>query len=265
MLRRIFLGAFGVAAIASADDPIKLLVQGATDVELGPLLDALEGRQATQIAAWTFWEGRIGATRVAVSRTEVGPINAVAATVLGIDRYKPVLIINQGTAGAHNPALRLWDIVIGEKTVDYSAYTSESAGVGSGIHPARWKPDPHRLRLDGRQLTSFPTFAGDARTIEAVVAMNNPRGRVFRGTIGSAPQYNREVDMIANIRARYATDSEDMESAFAHGAAIGLGRRFLAIRMISDSEYNHPKLERAAGQYCAEFILELVSRLPQRV
>ena len=104
MLRRIFLGAFGVAAIASADDPIKLLVQGATDVELGPLLDALEGRQATQIAAWTFWEGRIGATRVAVSRTEVGPINAVAATVLGIDRYKPVLIINQGTAGAHNPS-----------------------------------------------------------------------------------------------------------------------------------------------------------------
>ena len=59
MLRRIFLGAFGVAAIAAADDPIKLLVQGATDVELGPLLDALEGRQATQIAAWTFWEGRI--------------------------------------------------------------------------------------------------------------------------------------------------------------------------------------------------------------
>ena len=95
--------------------------------------------------------------------------------------------------------------------------------------------------------------------------MTNPRGRVFRGTIGSAPQYNREVDMIANIRARYATDSEDMESAFAHGAAIGLGRRFLAIRMISDSEYNHPKFERAAGQYCAEFILELLRRLPQRV
>ena len=94
--------------------------------------------------------------------------------------------------------------------------------------------------------------------------MKNPRGRVFRGTIGSAPQYNRELDMIAGIRARYGTDSEDMESAFAHGAATGLRTRFLAIRMISDSEYNHPNFEKVAGQYCSEFVLELVRKLPQR-
>jgi len=204
----------------------------------------LEGRRTTQISAWTFWEGRIGAKRVVVSRTEVGPINVVAATFLGVERYKPMLIINQGTAGAHNPSLRLWDIVIGDRTVDYGAHTSEHADTGSGVHPARWKPDPHRLRLDGRQLTSFPTFSGDAPTIETATAMKNPRGRVFQGTIGSAFQYNRELDMIASIRARYGTYSEDMGSAFAHGAAIGLRTRFLAIRMISDSEYNHPTFER---------------------
>jgi adenosylhomocysteine nucleosidase len=262
MLRRSFVSACAACAIASAHDPAEVLVQGAIDVELQPLLAVLEGRRATQISAWTFWEGRIGAKRVVVSQTEVGPINAVAATVLGIERYKLVLIINQGTAGAHNPALRLWDIVIGERTVDYGAYTSEHADAGSGVHPARWKPDPHRLRLDGRQMTSFPTFSGDARTIETATAMKNPRGGVFRGTIGSASQYNRELDMIASIRARYGTDSEDMESAFAHGAAIGLRTRFLAIRMISDSEYNHPTFERVAGQYCGEFIVELVRRLP---
>jgi adenosylhomocysteine nucleosidase len=79
-------------------------VQGAVDYELQPLLDALEGRRSRQISAWTFWEGRIGAKQVVVSRTEVGPINAVAATVLGIEHYQPSLIINHGTAGAHNPA-----------------------------------------------------------------------------------------------------------------------------------------------------------------
>jgi len=261
MLRRCFLGTCAACAITSADGPPEILVQGAIDVEIQPLLAALEGRRATQISAWTFWEGRIGAKRVVVSRTEVGPINAVAATVLGIERYKPMLIINQGTAGAHNPALRLWDIVIGERTVDCGAYTSEHADAGSGVQPARWKPDPHRLRLDGTQLTPFPTFSGDARTIETVMAMKNPRGRVFRGTLGSAPQYNREIDMITNIRARYGTDSEDMESAFAHGAAIGLRTRFLAIRMISDSEYSHSAFERVAGQYCAEFVVDLVRTL----
>jgi hypothetical protein len=33
--------------------------------------------------------------------------------------------------------------------------------------------------------------------------------------------------------------------------------------MISDSEYNHPTFERVAGQYCGEFIVELVRSLPQ--
>ena len=103
MLRRSFLGACVGCAIAAAQDPVEVLVQGAVDGELQPLLAALEGRKATQMSSWTFWEGRIGAKRVVVSRTEVGPINAVAATVLGIERYKPRLIINQGTAGAHNP------------------------------------------------------------------------------------------------------------------------------------------------------------------
>jgi adenosylhomocysteine nucleosidase len=261
MLRRSFLSTCAACAIASADSQPQVLVQGALDVEVQPLLAALEGRRTTQISAWTFWEGRIGARPVVVSRTEVGPINAVAATVLGIERYRPTLIINQGTAGAHNPELRLWDIVIGERTVDYSAYTSQHADAGLGVKPALWKPDPHRLRLDGTQLTSFATFGGDARAAQIATAIKNPRGRVFRGTIGSAYQYNRELDMITSIRARYGTDSEDMESAFAHGAAIGLRTRFLAIRMISDSEYNHPRFERVAGQYCGEFVVELVHRL----
>jgi adenosylhomocysteine nucleosidase len=250
-----------LAAAAGEPSEAPVLVQGALDVELGPLISALDGRRQAQIAAWTFWEGRIGARRIVISRTEVGPINAVAATVLGIEHYKPTLIINQGTAGAHNPALHLWDIVIGERTVDYSAYSSPHAEPGAGIHPERWKPDPHQLRLDGKERTSYSSFSGDARTIEIAAKVKNPRGQVIRGTIGSAAQFNREIDMIASLRARYGTDSEDMESAFAHGSAIGLRTRFLAIRMISDSEYSHPTFERIAGQYCAEFVVEVLRKL----
>jgi adenosylhomocysteine nucleosidase len=251
-----------MAAVAAGETSAPpVLLQGALDNELEPLISALEGRSEKQIASWTFWEGRIGAKRAIVSRTEMGPINAVAATVLGIEHFKPSLVINQGTAGAHNPALHLWDIVIGERTVDYSAYSSAHADAGRGVDPSRWKADPHRLRLDGKEVTAFDNFRGDARTIEVAARVRNPRGRVVRGTIGSAAQWNRELDMIASDRARYGTDSEDMESAFADGAAVGLRTRFLAIRMISDSEYSHPNFERVAGRYCAEFVVEVVRRL----
>ena len=49
---------------------VDLLIQGAVDTELQPLLAALEGAERIQIGAWTFWRGRMGGKRVVVSRTE---------------------------------------------------------------------------------------------------------------------------------------------------------------------------------------------------
>src|SRR4030095_7672318 len=140
---------------------VDIIVQGALDSELQPLLAALEGKEQIQIAAWTFWRGRIGAKRVVVSRTEVGPINAVAATTLAIVNFKPKLIINQGTAGANDPELKIFDIVVGEVTVDYGAFRSSHADAGKGIDMSRWTPLHHRLRIDGKERKAYPHFAGD--------------------------------------------------------------------------------------------------------
>src|SRR5512139_1485047 len=105
-----------------------IVVQGAVDTELQPLLAALQGREEIQIAAWTFWRGRIAGKTVVVSRTEVGPVNAAAATTLAIRTFRPRLIVNQGTAGAATPELKRFDIVVGEATVDYGAFRSAPAG-----------------------------------------------------------------------------------------------------------------------------------------
>src|SRR5215470_4470361 len=92
---------------------VDLMVEGAVDGELQPLLAALKEKKEITIASWTYWTGKIGAKSVVISRTEMGPINAAAATALGIERFHPAAVINQGTAGAHDPALSLWDIVVG--------------------------------------------------------------------------------------------------------------------------------------------------------
>src|SRR4030095_10832790 len=101
---------------------VDIIVQGALHSELQPLLAALEGKEQIQIAAWTFWRGRIGAKRVVISRTEVGPINAVTATTLAIVNFKPKLIINQGTAGANDPETKNFDTVVGEAQAEYGRF-----------------------------------------------------------------------------------------------------------------------------------------------
>jgi adenosylhomocysteine nucleosidase len=245
-----------------AGEIVDVVIQGAVDSELQPLLAALEGKETIQFAAWTFWRGRLGGKRVVVSRTEVGPINAAAATALAILNFRPRLIINQGTAGAADPDLKVFDIIVGSAAVDYGAFRSAHADAGGGVDLARWAPMPHRLRLDGKERVEFKTFPGDGASAEAALAMPNPRGRVIKGIIGSAFEFNREVDRLTWIRKTYGAVSEDMESAFAAGVAAGFGTRLLAIRIISDSDFRDSAFQPIAGEYCAAFVVALVKRLP---
>lgn len=255
--RRAMLAALAAAPKSSPD----LLIQGALDTELAPLVDALAGSRETRLHAWTFWAGHIGRQQVVVSRTDMGPINAAAVTALAIREFQPKAIINQGTAGGHNRALKLWDIVLGEKTTDYAAFSALHAGAGEGQNPEAWKPVPHRLRPNGGDPVAYPFFPGDNRLLKAAARIPNPRGRVVTGNIGSAYQFNRQIDHIDWIHRTYGTDSEDMESAYAAGTALAMGVPFLAIRIISDTEWEHPTFERVAGQYCAEFVVEVVKSL----
>src|SRR5256885_10083585 len=91
--RRLYLAAIFLLALctngAAAVPRYDLMVQGALDSELRPLLAALEGARQVQLDAWTFWTGRIAGRRVVISRTEVGPLNAAAATALGIRYFRP--------------------------------------------------------------------------------------------------------------------------------------------------------------------------------
>jgi adenosylhomocysteine nucleosidase len=242
-------------------EKVDLLVQGALDIELQPLLGALQDKREINLAAWTFWTGKIGGKSVVISRTEVGPINAAAATALGIQRFHPASIINQGTAGAHDSQLGLWDIVVGAYTTDYGSFQSAHADRGAGVDTARWTPLTHKLRIDNKTLSDFRSFPGDARLLAIALGVPYSRGKVVKGNIGSAYQLNRELDHIEWLHRVYGTDSEDMESAFSAGVAAGMKTPFLAVRIISDSEWSHPKFERTAGEYCAAFVVDLIRTL----
>ena len=248
---KLWLWLFLSLPAAAAD----FLIQGAVPSELQPLLAALEHKQEVRLHAWTFWTGEIAGRSVVISLTGMGPINAAAATTLGIEHFAPKAVINQGTAGGQNPDLHVFDIVLGEKTTDYTAFKSNHADTGAGVDPARWTPLFHRL--GGVEYHGFP---GDPALLAGAAQVKYQRGKLFKGNIGSGFQFNRELDRIAMLRKLYGTDSEDMESAYAAGVAVGMKTPFLAIRILSDTEWSHPTFERAAGEYCAQFVVDFVKK-----
>ena len=68
----LFLAAWSACAAPKVD----LMVEGAVDGELQPLLNALKDKKEITIARGPYWTGKIGAKSVVISSTEMGPINA---------------------------------------------------------------------------------------------------------------------------------------------------------------------------------------------
>src|SRR5262245_37435999 len=90
----------GAPALASASAR-PVVVQGAMDVEVRGLAASLEHVEEEKVKGWTFWRGAVDGYPVIVSKTLKGMSNAAAATALAAERYAPIAIINQGTAGGH--------------------------------------------------------------------------------------------------------------------------------------------------------------------
>ena len=218
-------GPAAAQAPAAPDQAVDLLIQGAVDTELQPLLAALEGKKEIQIGAWTFWRGRIGGKRVVVSRTEVGHANAAVATALGITTFHPELIINQGTAGrrrSHAQGVRhpggridgrLRRVPVGARR--------RRRRRGPGALDAAAAPDPSgRERADG--VHAFPRRR---RMMKAALATpESPRpGREGRHRVGLRVQSRDRPARLDPEDLRRV--HEDMESAFAAGGRRRDSRR----------------------------------------
>jgi adenosylhomocysteine nucleosidase len=269
MILRNAIAAFTLlAAVASAcshDGATlrPLVVQGAMQIEVEKLATRLEQASVDRVGEWTFWRGTVDGYPVIVSKTLKGMSNAAAATVIAVQRYQPVGVINQGTAGGHDPDLHLYDIVIGSRSVNLGAFKSPFKAAGAGSHPLEWKPlnltaaDGSAATDRGGGLAGFdgdPSLMASARSLTA----SYTQGRVVEGVIGSSDVWNDEVDRVLALHRTYGTTVEEMETASAAQVAAQMGTPFLGIRIVSDNITNGAAWDPKTSEACEDFVYQVV-------
>ena len=261
-MKQVWLG-FCLAVALHAAGPVDVLVQGAEKPEVKEIIDALESPQKVAIGPFSFWLGRIGSQRVAVSLTGQALINCTTATLLAIEEFQPKLIVNQGTSGAQAPYLALHDIIIGRRTLDYGNFRSPARAAGEGSAPLAWIPVPQSLRDPATgQLTAFPQgFAGDQAALAVALRTRNSMGHVFAGVIGSAHEVNLELDRVHWSAQTFGMDVEEMESGHVAALAHAYGIRYIAFRVVSDAPYEgvpfYPQAARATALFTVNFLQNL--------
>ena len=237
-----------------------LLIQGAMDVETEILMAAIENPEDVTLGVWKYTKGTLNGYPVVISRTRIGMVNAAASTTLAIEHFNPVAIINQGTAGGHAPELHKYDIVLGKEVVNMGAFKTEFADKGEGIHPTTWAPmSLEVMDQETGEWTEVNRFQADEELLAAANSVTDTytKGNVVEGTIGSADEWNKEIDRILWLNETLGTSAEEMETAAVAQIAATYDIPFLSIRILSNNEVHKEVYDRTTGEDSQAFTLEV--------
>ncbi|QKN81286.1 5'-methylthioadenosine/S-adenosylhomocysteine nucleosidase [Scandinavium goeteborgense] len=265
ILMSLAVGCMAVSSMSFAQQVSgPIVVQGAMPVEAERFAQRLDNPQEIEIGGWRFWRGTVEGYPVVVSETLKGMSNASAATAIAATQFHPVAIINQGTAGGHDPALKVYDIVLGKYSVNLGAFKSPHKQPGEGSDSLQWKPmdllaskgsagedkKPHTIR-------KFPADAQLLSVAESVKASYS-KGNVVEGVIGSADMWNSELDRIQSFHRQYQTSVEEMETASASQIAAAFDIPFIGIRVLSNNITNQGAYDPQTGLACQDYVYQVV-------
>lgn len=240
-----------------------LLIQGAMDTETEYLIGQLDEPEEITCGNWKFYTGFLGkhAEPVVISRTYQGMVNAAAATAIAMTQFCLWAVINLGIGGGHDARFHRGDIVVGERVVPMGAMIRKYAPEGAGIDECDFEPLPieifDKTLGQTRKVLDFPC---DEKLGDAAMKVQTAF-HVGRGVIGSADEWNNQLDRIALLRERYKTAVEDMESAAPAELCLAHGIPFLGIRIISNSIVTGESFEEAVGVDVQKFAVSFVEQL----
>lgn len=238
-----------------------VVIQGALDIETDHMISQLKNVKMKKYGGWQFWEGTYQGYPIVVSRTLMGMTDAAAATTLAIEHYHPAAIINQGTAGGHDPQLKVFDIVLGTESENIGAFITPTKAKGEGSNTLTWQKSFNVLPQNNspEEESRHVRFKADPKLLHVAnqIKTTYTQGRVVEGVIGSADVWNNEIDRINYFHQNYKTSVEEMETASAAQVAMLYQVPFIGIRVLSNNITNNGAYNPNTGNACQDYALNV--------
>lgn len=256
MVACLLLGSLGVAG--AENRPI--IIQGALKIETLYLIDQLAGVKEVSYGPYTFYEGTLDGYPVVISRTLPGDANAAVATYIAIDKYNPVVVINQGLLGGYATNMNVYDIVVASSVVNVGSVKTPVRAAGQGSNSLEWEALPLTESAFSSGKGDALSFESDKKWVDLAMAgaAGYTRGKVTKGVIASSDMWNNEFDRIQDFRKKYNAVAEDMESAAVAEVCKNFKVPFVSIGLISSNVMNNTTYQRGSGVACQAFVIGVV-------
>ena len=233
-----------------------ILISVAMQSELSSLVNKLDNKKERKILNYRAYEGFINSYPVVILETQVGLVNAAISLTKAVDIYKPVAIINQGTAGSHEYNVRKFDIVIGKTVVNINSIKTNVMQLGRGINPLDWQIK--EFISDAKDEVIVYEASEEMVELAEKISDKYTYGKLHTLRIGSGDVWNREIDRIKWINKTLKTSCEEMESMSVYKIANMNNIPVLAIKVISNNEILGEKFDVLTAEACQEFVYEYI-------
>lgn len=230
----------------------KILIQGAMDIEIETLVKSLENSKKRTISNFDFYTGNIANYEIIISKTNIGEINSSIATTLGILKFKPDLVINQGIAGSHKENIHIGDIIIGNRCQNINTFSMPQKEKNEGSNPFEWEASKRAkvFKTNSNLVNIFKNFL-----------KSNTTNNIYVGTLGSGDVFNREIARINWISEKFNTLSEDMESVATYKTCSNFNIPCIGIRIISNNEITKEPLDETQAITLQNLILDFLKKI----
>lgn len=194
--------------------------------ELASLKEKLGIKKETNIYDLIFYEGTINDNEFVLVESGVGKVNSARTTQVLVDNYHPDYIFNIGVAGGIDDNLKVGDIVIGERLVQYDF------DISAFLHPVGYVPKV------GVYVDSNPYLLNIAK--EAINFFEDIN--YSSGIIATGDKFCTDPVISKNINKDFNALCVEMEGASIAQVAFLNEVPFLVLRSISDCPNNDNKM-----------------------
>ena len=227
------------------------MIQAAMQSELDYLLQQLAPKTKTEVSGFVFYECDYNGYPIVLSKTKEGEVCAAIATVLGIQKYSPCFIINQGTAGAFAMNFNIGDVVVGERICYISQFATEPDKETEPLNP--WKHDEYRM-VDGDVMSyrcdkAFLNWLKDRDALKSKT--------VYFDTVGTGDVWTKSPELITRYNKEYGITCEAMECTGVYFAANSMGVPAVTMRVISNNEIMNQPFDEKTSVHSQKLALDV--------
>lgn len=230
---------------------MKIAIIGAMEEEVTKLCNEMENKKAEVVANSEFTSGSLAGRDCVLLKSGIGKVNAAMTTTILIERYKPDVLINTGSAGGLNPSLNVGDIVISDKVCHHDV-DATAFGYKYGQVPGM----PESYKADERLTDIALNAAGELGEVQVV-----------KGLIASGDSFISDSEQVKKISKHFPElEAVEMEGSAIAQIAYQYGLPFVIIRSLSDiagkeSGITFEKFIHTAATNSAKLVLSMIPHI----